>query len=153
MTIYFGIISLVICTFCGYRLSLKFSERRKFFVDFYNFNEKLINEVSFSQKSLLSLCDSEDKSASDFGLLINKTIKGEEYTFPTYLKNSDKLLFNEFGEAIGKSDKVSQLNFLSSKRKEISDIKDICYAEEKKYKKLYVKLGVLFGLIFLIMSL
>ena len=153
MNIYFGVIILVLCSFVGYRLSVRFTERRKFFTDFYNFNEKMINEISFTKKSLTSICNLSEEKKSDFQINILKAINNEKYVLPKYLKKNDKHIFDEFSTELGQSDKQSQINFLSAKRAEISDIKSECEAEETKYKKLYIKLGVLFGLIFLILSL
>ena len=152
MNLYVGVVSLILCTFVGFRLASKYSDRKRFFVDFYNFNEKMINEVSFTNKSILNITNQNGVYNDCFNELLRKKIINEKLVMPNYLKNDDVILFNEYGETVGKTDRDSQLKFLTAKRQELLKINAICEVEEKKYKKLYVKLGFLFGLIILIIS-
>lgn len=147
MSIYFGVLLLILCTFAGFRLSAKYSERRKFFTDLFTFNEKIINEVSFSQNSLLSIVENEKKLNSDFGKTICEIINGEEVKSVKYLKNEEIEVLIEYINKIGKSDRESQILYLSSEKKIIDEIRVAAINDEKKYGKLYVKLGFLFGLI------
>lgn len=147
MNVYIGILSLIICTFLGYRLSVKYTERKKFFSDFYNFNEKMINEVSFSQNSVLTLLKRERDLSRDFGKVLYDIISEDDLIFPCYIKPEEKELLELYVKRLGKSDRASQLVFLSSEKKIIDDIRSSVILDEKRYRKLYVKLGFLFGLI------
>ena len=147
MNIYIGLLLLIICTFSGYRLSVKYSDRRIFFTDFYSFNEKMINEVSFSQNSLLSLIENESKLNRDFGKLIFEIINTKEKNCVKYLKDEEIEMISGYINKLGKSDRESQITYLSSEKKIIDEMRVAAINEEKKYAKLYVKLGFLFGLI------
>ena len=147
MSVYIGILSLIICTFSGYRLSCKYIERRKFFSDFYSFNEKMINEVSFTQKSLLNLSEKEKEAGSDFGNVLYGKIAEQKDISLKYLKEEETVFFNEYVKNIGKSNRESQLVFLTAEKKMIDELRVEAQNDEKKYGKLFVKLGFLFGLI------
>ena len=150
MNIYIGVLSLILCTFNGYRLSVKFNERKKFFSDFFSFNQKMISEVSFTQNPLLKIVESEQGDKRDFIKFISGEINKAEYYVPDYLKKEEIPIVKEYANNLGRSDRETQLKFLSSQTKIIENLCASSEKDEIKYKKLYVKLGFLFGLIILI---
>lgn len=147
MNIYIGVLSLLICTFFGYRLSVKYKDRKNFFTDFISFNEKMINEVSFSQNSLLSIVEKEKKENRDFGKLLYEKITDNDIILPKYLKEDEAETLFEYVNNLGKSDRESQLTYLSAKKKVIDELRVSAENEAKKYGNLYIKLGFLTGLI------
>lgn len=151
MNVYIGVLILIICTFAGFRLSAKYTERKNFFTDFYSFNDKLINEVSFSQNSLLKIIEGEKNLNRDFGKCLYETINGEDKKPIKYLKKEEYKIILEYVNKIGKSDRESQIVYLTSEKKIIDEIRISAINEEKRFGKLYVKLGFLFGLIIFIL--
>ena len=147
MNLWVGVLSLIFCTFSGYRLSIKYVNRRKFFADFYAFNEKMINEVSFSQKSILTVAEEERGLNRDFGRSFYDKINDDENINLKDLNDEEKNLFNEYVNNLGKSDRESQLTFLSAEKKIIDELRISTVNDEQKYGKLYVKVGFLFGLV------
>ncbi|MDY6367941.1 MAG: hypothetical protein SPL13_05465 [Clostridia bacterium] len=152
MNVYFGVIGFILSTFIGYRLSVKFTQRKSFYNTFYNFNEKMLDEISFSSKSLLTLIEKESVNSNDFYVILQKKIIKSDYNYPQYLKPEDKIFFEEYEKLLGKSDKKSQNEFLTAKKNELLKLKTESEQEEKKYKNLYVKLGFLLGLVMLVVS-
>lgn len=145
-----GVICLILCLFVGYILSQKFSCKRMFYSDFKNFNERLITEVSFSQKTISQLIINND---SDFYNLVSNKISDREYVIPRYLKREEYEFLNDYFSNIGKSDKYTQMLYLNSVKNQIDNCFNKSKEDEKKYKTLYVKMGFLIGLIILVVLL
>lgn len=145
-----GVICLILCLFVGYILSQKFSCKRMFYSDFKNFNERLITEVSFSQKTISQLIINND---NDFYNLVSNKISGREYVIPRYLKREEYEFLNDYFSNIGKSDKYTQMLYLNSVKNQIDNCFNKSKEDEKKYKTLYVKMGFLIGLIILVVLL
>ena len=59
----------------------------------------------------------------------------------------------DFIEKIGKSDGKTQLDYLNNIEKSILSEYDKSCKNEEKYKKLYIKMGFLVGLVLLILVL
>ncbi len=155
MKILLGIIFLVICTYIGYFLSKKYTIRKDFYCDFYNFNKKLKNEIDFAQKSIKEIISPNINSKSIFYKGVCDSVL--ENRLPQIDKNifsqEEIVFFNTYLESIGGSDKNTQIKFLETAGVKIDESKIKCKEEEKKYKSLYIKLGFLIGLIALIIIL
>lgn len=150
MKLFFAVIMLIACTGVGYILSLKFISRRKFYSEFLNFNKKIKNEVQFSSSTIKKIIN-ESNDITDFNIAIKDglTCKTNKINY-NYLTKEEKEYFNRYVNEVGKSDKISQLEFLTSASKYIEEKVNLTNTEEVKYKKLYIKLGFLFGLIIFI---
>ena len=151
MKIVLGIVLVFLSTFLGYVLSAKFTSRKQFYNDFYNFNSKLKQEISFRQSTILSLIDSE---FSDFYSILRKYLKENVFCFnKTYLKEEEVKFFYNYVNTIGTGDKDSQIDFLDKINANLLEKQRNSFDEEKKYKTLYIKLGFLFGLIIFVLVL
>ena len=63
--------AIVVCTVIAYKLSEKFRLRQKFYNDFYLFNKRMCDEMSFTRNSLLSVLASFD-AQTPFQRLLNE---------------------------------------------------------------------------------
>lgn len=146
-----GILGLIVSTYIGYIYSKKYTDRKKFYKDFFYFNKNFYNQVSFSQNSLIKVIREKDDN-SYFNTLLKEIIinNNENIKLSDNLLKEDEDFFKEYVYNIGKSDYNTQKKYLSEMDSII--LKKMTEAEEneKKYKKVYLKLGITIGLIILI---
>lgn len=151
MNIILGILGLIVSTYIGYIYSKKYTDRKKFYKDFFYFNKNFYNQVSFSQNSLIKVIREKDDN-SYFNTLLKEIIinNNENIKLSDNLLKEDEDFFKEYVYNIGKSDYDTQKKYLSEMDSII--LKKMTEAEEneKKYKKVYLKLGITIGLIILI---
>ena len=62
MNLFVGITCVIVGTIIGNHLSEKFKKRKIFYNDFYSFNQRMINEVSFKQTPLQKIISLEDST-------------------------------------------------------------------------------------------
>lgn len=146
MKIFLGCILIIICTCCGHFLSLKYVKRKTYYSDYRSFNKNLINEISFSQRSIKHIIQNEKNS--DFYTYINNFINGNIRVESLNFLSQDEIAFiNFYLDNIGSGDKITQLNYLKSVTDEIEKNYEINKTNEKKYRSLYIKISFLIGLI------
>jgi len=155
MNFFLGIICIFICTFIGYLLSSKYKDRHIFYEDFYNFNNLLKNEISYTKNTIVEILNNYKNNDNDFYKIIIKCIcEKKEFSFPVkYISDDEKIMFMEYVENIGMGDVDSQASFFDLSNNRIKDLLKSAKDEEKKYKNLYIKLGVLSGLVLFIILL
>lgn len=153
MKIIIGIFFLFLCTFIGYNLSLKYTKRKIFYGNFFNFNEKLLREVSFLQTTIVSLLNDIDIN-TDFYDSLKHYVNTKEFKFDKqYLLEEEKNELNRYFKTIGTSDKNGQIEYLNSMDITLKNKRIQSEENEKKYRTLYIKMGFLIGLIILIILL
>jgi hypothetical protein len=146
MNIFLGVLLLVFCTTTGYVLSLKFTKRKNFFINFSFFNKRLENEIAFTQKTLVNILR-DSVNLGEFEKCLLEYLEKKSFCVDSKLFNNDEIDFiKNYFETIGGSDKDSQIKYLDSAGKIIDDYLSLTSNEEKRYKTLYIKLGFLFGL-------
>lgn len=155
MNIFLGVAILILSTYIGSISSKKYTERKLFYIDFLSFNNKVKNEVSFSQKTILSILKNTTNNKSDFydcakGLFIDNNVFSFE---KNYINAEEKDYLYNYLSSIGSSDKVTQIRYIDSVTCNIESKLKEAELNEKKYKKTYIKLGFLIGLIALIVLL
>jgi len=154
MSVFLGVIAIVICVIISIMLSQKYVIRRQYFEDFYFFNSRLKTEVAFSQRTILSLIEETDKERSLFlDVMKEHFCDSEKQIELKHLKKSEVDYLDSYLNTIGKSDKATQLKFLEKIELEIGGELKKAKEEEIKYKSLYVKLGFLIGIAILIILL
>lgn len=152
MKLALGVVLVCLFTFLGYVLSGKFTLRKSFYTNFYNFNNKLKQEINFRQTTLVSLLN--DNESNDFFCAIKNYIQNNKFDFnKSYLKRDEIDFFYNYLKTIGSGDKDSQIEYLKEINSIVVEKKKQSIEDEKRYKTLYVKLGFLFGLIVLILIL
>ena len=153
MKLVLGIICLLFCVLMGKVLAKKYTDRRIFYSDFFEFNKKFRVEITFSQNTLPTIIG---EISNKEGIFYKKL---SEYFNANKRVDLDKSLFSEqendffikYLNSLGKSDRNSQLNQIDSFTSEIESKVSLTKTDEEKYIKLYKKLGFLIGLILLIM--
>ncbi|MBQ9513482.1 MAG: hypothetical protein IJR66_00670 [Clostridia bacterium] len=149
MNVAFGIISIIISTFIGFRLSFKYTEKKDFYKYYRQFNSNLENEVSFLNNTLLSIIEKSDKDIYFYRVLEDKIVNDKKEKI-AFLSKDENDYFFEYSEKVGKTDKAGQLELITFTKKYLTEKYETAEKEEKKYKKLYIKMGFLIGLLIFI---
>jgi hypothetical protein len=150
MRIVLGLILLFVSMLIGFAISYRYTFRKNYYKSFFSFNSVVLSEVSFGKKTIKSLIEENNNGNTfyrAFDLLMQK--KNIELSKRVYT-NDDLILLKEYSLMVGKSDSKTQEAYLTKMSEILSEIYNKCVDEEKKYKELYFKLGLLVGLIFFI---
>ena len=121
-------------TSIGVFLSAGKKRRMQIFSELYEFNEQLLLNMKFSRKTL-------DKVAENFKF-IPELLKGGKL-----LDGKDGETLSDYFSNLGKTDALSQIDYLNSKGAELKKLKDESFADYKKYSSLYVKIFFLIGVL------
>ena len=147
--IFLCVLLVALCTAFGWMLTRRSRLRKNFFYDLDLFNARLINEVSYTKMPLSSFIE-KYSFGGDFGkLLEEKKEKGfvAEKAEIAYLTDDEKNFLRDYFLMVGRSDSVSQKEYLVSIRAETERLRAESGDECKRRSNLYVRLGFLFGLI------
>ncbi len=142
---------IAFCLFLGYFAAAKYRSRKKFFSQFATFNERYLNELSYARKPLADFLK-EYPYSGDFAKTIGSFVSMRE-TQPKlgYLTKDEKKLCSDYFGMLGKGDAVSQKNFYSAQKGELDEKKAKSEKEAKSRGELYLKLGLLAGLAFVVL--
>lgn len=150
MRLLLGIVAFILCVLLSVFLASKYKDRKDFYNDFLSFNKLLIKEVGFGQKTLFNIIDEMKSNSVFLNKLKNKFYNKEINEDKSLLKKDEQTFFNEYVSNIGTSDKASQMEYLKSVSEYLQENLVITQEEYKKYNTLYIKMGILIGLIVLI---
>ena len=153
MRLVLGLSCLILSTYIGYKLSNKFSELSKFYNDYLTFNNKLKNEIYFMKTTVVDLVKNINTESCFNGIIFNRLIINNKINKPHFLSDDEWNELNSYINSIGQGDSKAQEDYLDSIGKKIEIKYNSAILNEKKYKKLYLKLGFLFGLIIMIVIL
>ena len=128
----------------GYLISGKYRARKKFYTQFCAFNERYLNELTFTRKPLSSFLK-EFEYTGDFGKTIEAAEKREGEIKYSYLSKEEKKL--------GKGDSASQKNFFAAQKAKLEEKRTDSEKQAKARSELYLKLGLLLGLAIVILIL
>ncbi len=134
------------CTFLGYLAAGKYRLRRKFYAQMFTFNERYLNELAYTRRTLRELIG-EVSESGDFYALLQKR---EEVSL-RYLTEQEKKDCADYLQMLGAGDSYSQKNYFSAKKNALGEKKAESEKEAKDRGGLYVKLGLLAGLAFVIL--
>lgn len=152
MKLFLGVILLISCPCFSIYLSQKYKKRKVFFSDFNNFNDKLKNEVNFSNNTIKRL--SKNLNNSEFNnCLYNKIYDKDIDINIAFLTLDEQKFVTQYFNDVGTSDKLGQISMLESVSEYLKKKTLETQDEEKKYKTLYLKLGIMIGLLFFILLL
>ena len=146
-----GGLVIAFCIFLGYLAAGKYRSRKKFFTQLASFNERYLTELCYARKPLPEFLR-EYPYAGDF----EKTISGFSEKRETdlklnYLTKEEKKLCADYFGMLGKGDAVSQKSYYSAQKAELEAKKSASEKEAKSRGELYIKLGLLAGLAFVIL--
>lgn len=136
----------------GYLFSGKYRARKKFYTQFCVFNERYLNELTYTRKPLSAFLK-EYEYAGDFG----KTVAGAEQRADeikyTYLSKEERKECGDYFRMLGKGDSASQKNFFAAQKAALEAKRADSEKQAKTRSGLYLKLGLLAGLAIVILIL
>ncbi len=140
---------VIFCTFLGYLAAGKYRARKKFFAQMTAFNDLYLNELTYSRRTLKELI-AETRESGDFFDVLQRRKDGPEIRLQ-YLSAEEKKECADYFKMLGAGDSFSQKNYFSAKKQALESKK----AESEKVAAerggLYLKLGLLAGLAFVIL--
>lgn len=160
---FLGIVIVAFTSFCGYIFAGKYRQRKLFFMQWKEFNERFLNEIAYYRRPIVAF-SSQYTYKGEFGKLIetffqmleekNKNfdsiLEKNEYSF---LKKEEKKMVEDYFMMLGKGDSSSQKAYFSSLKDGLGKMQENTMNTYKKYGDLYVKLGFLCGLLILLLIL
>lgn len=158
----FGVATIAFTSFCGYLLARKYRQKRDFFTQFKEFNERFISEVSYYRRPIgefiaqyayrgeFNRLLEEYFTGISEGKTTNIILEAPEYSF---LKQEEKRVVEDYFLMLGKGDSSSQKGYCLAAKDGIVKLQAEAELTCKRYADLYVKLGFLCGLLILILIL
>ena len=125
---------VALTTFIGTYLSANKKKRMQVFAELYEFNEQLILTLKFSRASI-------EKIAAPFKF-VPDILKGE-----SPLSGNDAEFVKDYTDNLGKTDALSQVDYLSERKTLLKKYKEESFTDYKKYNSLYVKIFFLIGVL------
>lgn len=164
MTKFFlGLAIVAFTSFCGYLFAKKYRQRKQFFSQWKEFNERFLNEISYYRRPLIEfvfkypykgefnkLLERFFQTIDDRTLFLGIIYEKNEYAF---LSQEEKGMIEDYFMMLGKGDSASQKAYFSALKEPIGKMQSGAETAYKKYGDLYVKLGFLCGLLILILLL
>ena len=146
-----SVLIIAFCTLLGYVAASKYRSRKQFYAQFQVFNERYLTELSYSRRPLSAMLK-EFGGGGDFEKLLKKfsETRTPECKF-SYLTKEERSETGEYLTMLGRGDSHSQHEFFASKKGMLSEKKAESELEAKKRGDLYLKLGLLAGLAFVIL--
>ena len=156
-----GLAVIAFSTFCGYFIAGKYRKRCVFFVQFYEFNERFLSEVSYYRRPIRQFFGKYSYKG-EFSILLSEFLfslendqvfgkKTLEHAAFQFLKKEEKSMLCDYFLMLGKGDSAAQKGYFSAVKERLTILRGDAQKEEKRYVDLYVKLGFLFGLFILIL--
>lgn len=150
-------IIVILCSYIGYGFSSFYTNRSKFFKSLELLFEKLKTEISFSQSKLIEILQTFTTNSKDAKRFIENFIEclnfdkslDNENLFKNIkiLNDDEKNIILLFTKTLGKFDVPRQSQQLTSQKEELSALYKKADEEAKKFGGLYIKLGVILGLV------
>lgn len=144
-------------TFCGYILSKKYRQRKLFFRQLFEFNQRFLNEVTYYRRPIQDFV-ARYEYQGEFADMLQAyvfSLKGEALDLSQYsfLRDDETAILYDYFQTLGKGDSNSQKGYFSGMNDTLSKWKSSSDIEGKKIGDLYIKLGFLCGLFILILIL
>ncbi len=135
----------------GYFAAEKFRERRAFYAQFDLFNARYLNELAYARTPLYEFIRPAEYKG-DFSKLLSAFCRRErvEADFG-YLSEEEKTECADYFSMLGKGDAASQSGYFGGKKMLLDEKKKKAEEEAASRGSLYLKLGLLAGLAFVIL--
>lgn len=145
----------VLSSFCGFMIGLALTrrgkEREHYYRDAVKFCSQLINNISYKADKISGIIDCTEVSSAALRKNLNEYkayIAGGEFVFSdNCLTKSEAMTIKEFFVRLGRYDGETQISELRRCENEFKQ--KYCQLKEKndRYGNMYIKLGLLFGLL------
>ena len=146
-----------ICTYIGWGFSSYYTNRSKFFKSIELLFDKLKTEIRFSQGKLIEILNDFQSHSQDAQTLIKNFIdclNFDKDICPENLFENIKILNEDeknvlaiFFKTLGKFDAFNQTNQLANQQVQLAQFFTKAEEDAKKYGTLYIKLGIIAGLV------
>lgn len=150
-----GFFLLVACSgFLGWHLSGKWKKRKDFYEQWYLFNERFFSDLSYLRLPLTEFLKKYTYKSefSEFVSAYEKSFQTKTLEIDLrFLSEEEQNAALEYFLALGKSDAASQSVMLRSYQELLEQKKNETATDYEKRSSLYVKLGVLFGLLIMVL--
>lgn len=156
-----GIAIIAFTTFCGYLLAKKYRQRKLFFAQLNEFNQRFLHEISYLRRPIGDFMANFSYKGEFNDLLedfYTNLQEGREngrsaYDFSRFLFLSmeERRTLEDYFLILGKGDSTSQKGYFNSVKDRLSTLQIDSEVACKRYGDLYIKLGFLCGLLFLLL--
>ncbi|MBO5411969.1 MAG: hypothetical protein J6A38_02640 [Clostridia bacterium] len=162
MTKFFlGIAIVAFTSFCGYFLAKKFRQRKLFFAQFWEFNERFLSEIAYYRRPLREFIFKYSYK-DEFAFLLEEYVVFLKERFMddrmfldnpafSFLKQEEKGVVSDYFLMLGKGDSASQKGYFTAVKETLKKLQTESEIACKRYGDLYIKLGFLCGLLILIL--
>ena len=152
----------IVCftSFCGYMLAKKYRQRKNFFVQMNEFNERFLSEIAYYRRPVKEFSQ-EYEDRGEFEVLLCSFIdslkndereeSGSSLPVFSFLTKDETAFVNDYFLMLGKGDSSSQNAYFTSVKPALGEYKKKSAEDCVRYGDLYLKLGFLFGLMVLIL--
>lgn len=123
---------MVLTTSIGPFLSANKKKRMQIFAELYEFNEQLILTLKFTRSSM-------ERIAEPFKF-VPDILEGKEL-----ISGDEGQFLKDYVQNLGKTDALSQVDYLNERKLLLKKYKDESFADYKKYSSLYLKIFFLIG--------
>ena len=154
---------VLLCGYIGYGLSSYYTSRTKFFKNLELLFEKLNLEINFSQSKLIQIMQNFSTQNKEVKKLINNFVNCLEYDLEIkvellfkdikILNTEEKNIINIFFLSLGKLDVINQTKQLQGQKEQLNLLYKTAEQEEKKFAPLYLKMGIIAGLLLALLLL
>lgn len=124
----------MLITSIGVLLSANKKKRSRIFSELYEFNEQLILNLKFNRYPV-------EKVAQPFKF-VSEILKGKKL-----LEGKDGEIISDYTVNLGKSDALSQIDYLNDRKAALAKCRDDSLADYKRYGSLYVKIFFMIGVL------
>ena len=135
----------------GYFAAGKFRNRARFYSQWFEFNERYLTELDYARKPLSVLLKTY-RGGGDFQKILDNFSSERKIRVKlNYLTEEERRECEEYFSMLGRGDARSQHDFFGIRRSTLVEKKGICAKQAKEKGELYLKLGLLAGLAFVIL--
>lgn len=138
-------------TLMGYLAAGKYRARARFFTQMQDFNEKYYAELGYARKPLPVLVKSYEAKGDFQKILERFSEKRVSEITLSYLTKEEKSQCSDYFSMLGRGDAHSQRDYFGARRSPLGEKSAACTKQAKEKGELYLKLGLLGGLAFVIL--
>ncbi len=143
----------------GRILAKKYRQRKQFFKQLREFNERFLSEISYERRPLQAFISAYSYQG-EFDLLLRGYYNALQEDAPSgvsvtgeisFLSEEEKRTVDDYFLMLGRGDSSAQRGYFSAVKERLIALQSAAETDEKRYGDLYVKLGFLCGLLILIL--
>ena len=158
---FLGIAIIAFTSFCGHLLAKKYRQRKNFYAQLREFNERFLSEIAYYRRPLREFISAYtyqgefEELLKDFSAYLSEIRQTSHFlgdgNIYTFLKAEERQMLGDYFMMLGKGDSASQKGYFSSVKDTLIQLANESNKEAKRYGDLYVKIGFLCGLLILIL--